>query len=199
MSAIFESKLKIPALSYQTFKPVFISILSGKVLTTTVKQISKSKIIFISFATLRRKVSYDIDIFISTRGKSLANLRTEILSHLPPPPSVATTAASNPPSKSPNLFPSRILLLIRHNRMPSHTRHPTPSRRQLCTTPLSLSLLPAHLPANFDACYIPHRYPTPSFKLTLHTRSTHHTHLPSDCYSKSLELGTSSCEEACQG
>ncbi|CZR60151.1 related to protein conferring sensitivity to killer toxin [Phialocephala subalpina] len=58
-------------------------------------KISKSKIVFISFSTLKKKVPFDVDSFISTRGKSLATLRTEILSHLPPPPTTAPASTSN--------------------------------------------------------------------------------------------------------
>lgn len=46
------------------------------------KQIGKSKIIFISFSTLRKKVSYEHDVFISTRSKSLSSLRQEIIQQL---------------------------------------------------------------------------------------------------------------------
>ncbi|TVY25605.1 Elongator complex protein [Lachnellula hyalina] len=55
-------------------------------------KISKSKIIFISYATLRKKLSFDPDIFLSARSKPLSTLRTEILSHLPLPPSATNTS-----------------------------------------------------------------------------------------------------------
>jgi hypothetical protein len=65
------------------------------------QQISKSKITFISFSTLRKKVPYEIDAFISTRGKSLAALRKEIVALLPAPltspPSATANLTSEPP------------------------------------------------------------------------------------------------------
>lgn len=63
-------------------------------------QISKSKIVFVSFTTLQKKVAFDIDTFISARGKSLANLRIEILSQLPPPPTAAPPANATSLSSS---------------------------------------------------------------------------------------------------
>lgn len=42
-------------------------------------QVSKTRVIFVSFATLRRP--RDVDVFVKGRGKSLGALRTEILSH----------------------------------------------------------------------------------------------------------------------
>lgn len=48
-------------------------------------QISKSQIVFISFATHRKKLFFDPDVFISSRGKPLAALRSEIIAHLPAP------------------------------------------------------------------------------------------------------------------
>ncbi|RDW89206.1 hypothetical protein BP6252_01238 [Coleophoma cylindrospora] len=46
-------------------------------------KISKSKVVFLSFATLKRPL--DVDVFITARGKPLSSLRSEILSHLPDP------------------------------------------------------------------------------------------------------------------
>lgn len=68
-------------------------------------QISKTQVIFISFATLRMKVPFEINAFVSARGKGLAALRDEILSKLPPPtaptnPSVKQNGASKSPSDS---------------------------------------------------------------------------------------------------
>ncbi|KAK0121541.1 hypothetical protein ONS95_009832 [Cadophora gregata] len=59
-------------------------------------KVSKNKIIFISFSTLRKKVPFEIDSFIKARGKPMGVLRTEILSHLPPPATSSqnTSAAS---------------------------------------------------------------------------------------------------------
>ncbi|KAK8856171.1 Elongator complex protein 5 [Apiospora arundinis] len=44
-------------------------------------RISKSKIIFVSFATLRKPA--DVDIFVKARGKTPEALRSEIVSHYP--------------------------------------------------------------------------------------------------------------------
>lgn len=55
-------------------------------------QISKSKIVFISFATLQKKLSFHPDVFVSARGKALAALRSEIIAHLPQP---STTSISS--------------------------------------------------------------------------------------------------------
>jgi elongator complex protein 5 len=65
------------------------------------QKISNSKIIFISFSTLRKKVPYEIDTFITTRGKSLADLRTEIVSYLPEPPTAPPAASVNLTSEFP--------------------------------------------------------------------------------------------------
>lgn len=46
-------------------------------------KISKSKIVFISFFTLQKKLYFHPDFFISARGKPLGKLRADILSHLP--------------------------------------------------------------------------------------------------------------------
>ncbi|RYP05561.1 hypothetical protein DL764_003738 [Monosporascus ibericus] len=42
---------------------------------------AKSKVIFVSFATLRK--ARDVDVFVKARGKSLAALQAEIISHYP--------------------------------------------------------------------------------------------------------------------
>ncbi|KAG4431455.1 hypothetical protein IFR05_013067 [Cadophora sp. M221] len=52
-------------------------------------KISKNNIVFISFSTLRKKIPFEVDAFITARGKPLGVLRTEILSHLPAPPATA--------------------------------------------------------------------------------------------------------------
>ncbi|RDL35255.1 uncharacterized protein BP5553_07186 [Venustampulla echinocandica] len=57
-------------------------------------KMSKTKTIFISFTTLRKKTPFEPDIFISARGKQLAALRAEILSCTPPPAPPASTAVS---------------------------------------------------------------------------------------------------------
>jgi elongator complex protein 5 len=55
-------------------------------------QISKSKIIFISFSTLQQKLYSPSDIFISAFGKPLGALRADIISHLPPPSTNSTSS-----------------------------------------------------------------------------------------------------------
>ena len=45
------------------------------------RQISRSKIIFVSFATLKKPA--DVDIFVKARGKTPETLRSEIVSHYP--------------------------------------------------------------------------------------------------------------------
>ncbi|KAF3771037.1 hypothetical protein M406DRAFT_59828 [Cryphonectria parasitica EP155] len=59
-------------------------------------KISHTKIIFISFATIQ-KPSH-ADILIKARGKSLEKLRSEIVSHCPPPtaPPISKDASSSP-------------------------------------------------------------------------------------------------------
>lgn len=55
-------------------------------------QIAKSKVIFVSFQTL--KSPSQVDVVIRAHGKPLAALKQEILTHLPPPPSVAAPTPS---------------------------------------------------------------------------------------------------------
>ena len=64
-----------------------------------VEQISKSKIIFISFATLSKKVPIQADVFVSAIRKDMEALRAEIVSHFPPPQAAATSAT--PQSNNP--------------------------------------------------------------------------------------------------
>ncbi|KAK9419781.1 putative Elongator complex protein 5 [Seiridium unicorne] len=45
-------------------------------------KVSRSKIIYLSFATLRKPA--DVEVFVKARGKSLDKLRSEIVSHYPP-------------------------------------------------------------------------------------------------------------------
>ncbi|KAI1170174.1 Elongator complex protein 5 [Nemania sp. FL0916] len=58
----------------QSGKPVLREFMSRA-------QISKSKIIYISFATLRKPTG--VDVFIRARGKTVETLRSEIVSHYP--------------------------------------------------------------------------------------------------------------------
>jgi elongator complex protein 5 len=62
------------------------------------KQISKTKIIYISYSTLKSKLSFHVDSFISARSKTLANLRKEIVSHLPAPAPAPAPPSANAPS-----------------------------------------------------------------------------------------------------
>ncbi|KUJ11609.1 uncharacterized protein LY89DRAFT_674186 [Mollisia scopiformis] len=96
-------------------------------------KISKSKIIFISFSSLRRKVSFDIDSFVPAPGKSLAALREEILSHLPPPPTTAPSSSSSA---------TRYLIIIDdlHTLCSRHTHHLSPFLSSLLISP-QISLL----------------------------------------------------------
>ncbi|RNJ56602.1 hypothetical protein D7B24_007089 [Verticillium nonalfalfae] len=57
-------------------------------------KIGKSKVIFLSFATLKKP--RDIDVFVKGRGKTLTALRTEILSHYPKPDEQADKAKRKP-------------------------------------------------------------------------------------------------------
>lgn len=60
----------------------------------TFAQASRTKIIFISFSTVK-KPSH-ADVFIKARGKSLQKLRSEIVSHYPAPAAqTAKTAAAS--------------------------------------------------------------------------------------------------------
>ncbi|PMD43168.1 hypothetical protein L207DRAFT_631313 [Hyaloscypha variabilis F] len=79
-------------------------------------KISKSKIVFISFNTLRKKIPYDIDAFITTRGKSLADLRKEIVALLPPPP-------TGPPPTVANLTKYLVIIDNLHSIASAHSQH----------------------------------------------------------------------------
>ena len=46
-------------------------------------QIARTKVVFVSFATVKKPC--DADVLVKARGKSLKALRSEILSHCPPP------------------------------------------------------------------------------------------------------------------
>jgi len=57
---------------------------SGKIILrefTTRAQMSKTKVIYICFATVRRPAN--VDVFIRARGKTPASLHSEIVSHYP--------------------------------------------------------------------------------------------------------------------
>ncbi|KAH7412540.1 Elongator complex protein 5 [Cadophora sp. MPI-SDFR-AT-0126] len=107
----------------------------GPLLREFVKRakISKNKIIFISFSTLQKKVPFEIDIFITARGKPLGVLRAEILSHLPPPPTSAQNASS---------LPTKYLLIIDtlYPLSSNHPQHLSPFLSSLLISP-QVSLL----------------------------------------------------------
>jgi hypothetical protein len=69
-----------------------------------VEQISKSKIIFISFATLSKKVPIQADVFVSAIRKDMAALKEEIVTHFPPPQAAATSATPQSNTLSPQFF-----------------------------------------------------------------------------------------------
>ncbi|KUI71662.1 Elongator complex protein 5 [Cytospora mali] len=89
-------------------------------ISLTTMQISHTKIIFISFATIKRPSN--ADVFIRARGKPLERLRAEVVSHCPPP--------TAPTSK--NASTSEKTLLIIDTLNPLSTTHP-----RLLTTFLS--------------------------------------------------------------
>ncbi|CAG8974835.1 hypothetical protein HYALB_00000450 [Hymenoscyphus albidus] len=70
---------------------------SGGVVREFVRRakISKTKIIFISFATIWKKISFEADVFITARSMALAALRSEIVSHIPQAP--VPSSSSVPP------------------------------------------------------------------------------------------------------
>lgn len=48
---------------------------------------------YISYSTLRKRIGFEVDVFVNTKGKSLGELRKEIVSHLPLPAPASSTAA----------------------------------------------------------------------------------------------------------
>ncbi|KAJ5033378.1 uncharacterized protein L3040_008496 [Drepanopeziza brunnea f. sp. 'multigermtubi'] len=96
-------------------------------------KISKSKIIFVSFSTLPKKVRFSIDVFVTARRKPLAALRTEILSHLPPPP----TAAPNPSTTLPKYL---LIIDTLQSLSTTHPNHLSPFLSSLLISP-QISLL----------------------------------------------------------
>ncbi|KAH8821407.1 Elongator complex protein 5 [Xylogone sp. PMI_703] len=101
-------------------------------------KIAKSKIIFISFTTLRKPRGLDVDVFIRANKKPLAALRNEIIEHYPPMTPQATTATT-PPQK--------ILLII-------DTLNPLASTSSSHLPTFLTSLLPGpQLPVSLIATY----------------------------------------------
>ncbi|EEY13992.1 conserved hypothetical protein [Verticillium alfalfae VaMs.102] len=101
-------------------------------------KIGKSKVIFLSFATLKKP--RDIDVFVRGRGKTLTALRTEILSHYPKPDEQADKAKRKPSQRTlvlldslndlatahPHDLPGFSLLLLLPGNLPVYT----PTRRR---------------------------------------------------------------------
>ncbi|ROW08994.1 hypothetical protein VMCG_02995 [Cytospora schulzeri] len=83
-------------------------------------KISHTKIVFISFATIKRPSN--ADVFVRARGKTLEKLRAEVVSHCPPPSALTSKDAST----------SQKTLLIIDTLNPLSTTHP-----RLLTTFLS--------------------------------------------------------------
>ncbi|KAG7136211.1 hypothetical protein HYQ45_006170 [Verticillium longisporum] len=61
-------------------------------------KMGKSKVIFLSFATLKKP--RDMDVLVKGRGKALTALRTEILSHYPKPDEQADKAKRKPSQRT---------------------------------------------------------------------------------------------------
>ncbi|TGJ81968.1 hypothetical protein E0Z10_g6810 [Xylaria hypoxylon] len=107
-------------------------------------QISKTKIIYISFATLRKPAG--IDVFIQARGKTAESLRSEIISHYSPGHTHKTLLIIDELNPLASSIPSDLALFL----------------SSLITSPaLSLVTLyhtdvPLSLPASFSSSYTPH-------------------------------------------
>ncbi|KAK2602384.1 hypothetical protein N8I77_008919 [Diaporthe amygdali] len=101
---------------------------------TSRAKISHTRVIFISFATIKKLGN--ADVFVRASGKPLPKLRAEITSHYPtlPPPTIRN-ASSSPSSQ-------RTLLIIDtlNPLSATHTRHLTPFLSSLLTHP-SISLV----------------------------------------------------------
>ncbi|KAI1746185.1 Elongator complex protein 5 [Xylaria scruposa] len=107
-------------------------------------QISKAKIIYISFATLRKPIG--ADIFIRARGKTAESLRSEIVSHYPSGHTHKTLLIIDELNPLSSSIPSDLALFL----------------SSLITSP-ALSLVglyhtdvPLSLPASFSTSYTPH-------------------------------------------
>ncbi|KAK6595711.1 elongator complex protein 5 [Botrytis cinerea] len=110
--------------------------------------ISKSKVIFISFSTLQKRLPFTPDVFVSAHSKPLSQLRREIVAHLPSP--------TTPPSAS----QQKILLIIDNlHPLTAHPEHLSPFLSSLIIHP-TISLLCTHhldipLPFSTTNPYIP--------------------------------------------
>ncbi|CAD6444986.1 93027673-43b6-41d2-b256-75e1ec013e5e [Sclerotinia trifoliorum] len=94
--------------------------------------ISKSKVIFISFSTLQKRLPFTPDVFVSAHGKPLSQLRREIVAHLPSP--------TTPPSASQQ---KTLLIIDNLHPLTSHPDHLSPFLSSLIIHP-SISLLCTH-------------------------------------------------------
>ncbi|KAI1121005.1 Elongator complex protein 5 [Nemania abortiva] len=107
-------------------------------------QISKAKIIYISFATPRKPVG--VDVFVRARGKTAESLRSEIVSHYPSGHTHKALIIIDELNPLAGSIPSDLALFL----------------SSLITSP-SLSLVglyhtdvPLSLPSSFSASYAPH-------------------------------------------
>ncbi|KAI3323245.1 Elongator complex protein 5 [Xylariaceae sp. AK1471] len=107
-------------------------------------QISKSKIIYISFATLRRPVN--VDIFIRARGKTPQSLHTEIVSHYPTAASLKTLLIVDELNPLSGSIPADLAIFLS-----SLITGPSISLVGLYHTDVPLSLA-----ASFSTSYTPH-------------------------------------------
>jgi len=126
-------------------------------------QIAKSKVIYISFQCLKKPKF--ADVFIRAHGKSLAVLKQEISTHLPPPPAAAAPVAiisksyplqhceiilntSQRPSSSSTLstlLPLRLLLTSRPFYPPFSSQVSRWSRHIISTSPFHPSKRQIHM------------------------------------------------------
>ncbi|PQE09473.1 histone acetylation 2 protein [Rutstroemia sp. NJR-2017a BVV2] len=157
--------------------------------------ISKSKIIFISFSTLQKRLPFAPDVFISAHNKTLSILRKEIISHLPSPtqPLLNQQSKSCQTTPNPTTLPSMLSFSFTYLTSPPETlliidtlaplsQHPThlsPFLSSLLLGP-SISLLATHhldLPTPTPS---PTYHPSPLTTLLylataiLHIHSFHH-------------------------
>ncbi|GAW19003.1 hypothetical protein ANO14919_084870 [Xylariales sp. No.14919] len=107
-------------------------------------QISKAKIIYISFATVRKPAG--IDVFVQARGKTPESLRAEIVSHYPPGHTHKTLLIIDELNPLASSIPSDLALFL----------------SSLITSP-ALSLVglyhtdvPLSLPPSYSTSYAPH-------------------------------------------
>ncbi|PQE21589.1 histone acetylation 2 protein [Rutstroemia sp. NJR-2017a WRK4] len=128
--------------------------------------ISKSKIIFISFSTLQKRLPFPPDVFITAHNKTLSNLRKEIVSHLPSPTQPLPTQQKT------------LLIIDTLTPLSQHPTHLSPFLSSLLLSP-TISLLATHhldLPTPPTPTYHPSPLTTLLYLATaiLHIHSFHH-------------------------